>query len=143
MGRLSGRPFHFQSVAAPSGNISKDGMSSILSKSNRGSLAEYRVLCLCLSMGWLVFLCATPNSPTDMILVRRGHTLKCQVKSASSSTGASTAGNPKNLRQGNQDVLAVVTPDTILFKVKNRQIQRLFPGSILARPPKRHKSGHG
>ncbi len=33
---------------------------------------------------------------------------------------------------------AVVTPDSILFKVKNRRIQKLFPGSILARPPKRH-----
>jgi len=107
-----------------------------LSKSNKGSLAEYRVLCLCLSMGWIVYPCATPNSLTDMVLLRRGHLLKCQVKS-SSGAGAATAGNPKHLRQGNNDVLAVVTPENILFKVRNRQIQRLFPGSVLARPSKR------
>ena len=111
-----------------------------LSKSNRGSLAEYRVLILCLSTGWLVFPCATPNSPTDMILVRKNHVLKCQVKSASTNIGASTAGNPKHLRQGRNDVLAVVTPETIVFKVRNRRIQRLFPGSVLARPTKKKKS---
>jgi len=105
-----------------------------LSKSNRGALAEYRVLCACLNQGWYVFLCATPNSPTDMVLIGKGHVLKCQVKSASQQSGASTAGNPRHLRQGNQDVLAVVSPDTILFKVRNRRIQKLFPGSILARP---------
>jgi len=111
-----------------------------LSKSNKGSLAEYRVLCLCLSMNFLVYLCATPNSPTDMVLIARGgrgHMLKCQVKSSSTGTGASTAGNPRHLRQGRQDVLAVVTPESILFKVRNREIQKLFPGSVLARPPKR------
>lgn len=108
-----------------------------LSKSNKGALAEYRVACLLLAASWIVFRCMTPNSPVDLILVRRGHVLKCQVKSAS-GTGAATAGNPKHLRQGQNDVLAVVTPDTIIFKVRNRRIQRLFPGSILARPSRKH-----
>ncbi len=107
-----------------------------LSKSNKGALAEYRVACLLLASNWLVFRCMTPNSAVDMILWRRNHVLKCQVKSAAGA-GASTAGNPKHLRQGRNDVLAVVTPETIVFKVRNRQIQKLFPGSILARPPKR------
>jgi hypothetical protein len=107
-----------------------------LSKSNKGALAEYRVACLLLATNWIVFRCMTPNSPVDLVLCRRGHTLKCQVKSTSGG-GAANAGNPKNLRQGRNDVLAVVTPDTIIFKVRSRQIQRLFPGSILARPPKR------
>jgi hypothetical protein len=116
-----------------------------LSKSNRGSLAEYRVLCLCLQLGFLVFLCATPNSPTDMVLIKGTHiVLKCQVKSASTGTGASSAGNPKFLRQGRQDVLAVVTPESILFKVRNKKIQKLFPGAVLARPPRLpRKSPHG
>src|SRR5277367_2264086 len=102
----------------------------MLSKSNKGSLAEYRVLVLCLSMGWLVFPCAKPNSATDMILMRKNQVLKVQVKSASTHTGASTAGNPRHLRQGRNDVLCVVTPENIIFKVGNRQIQRQFPGSI-------------
>jgi hypothetical protein len=108
-----------------------------LSKGNKGALAEYRVACFLLATGgWLVFRCMTPNSAVDMILWRKNHLLKCQVKS-SSGAGAATAGNPKHLRQGNNDVLAVVTPDNIIFKVRSRQIQKLFPGSILARPPKR------
>jgi len=107
-----------------------------LSKSNKGALAEYRVACLLLATGWLVFRCMAPNSAVDMILWRRNHLLKCQVKSAS-GLGAATAGNPKHLRQGRNDVLAVVTPDNIIFKVRNRQIQKQFPGAILARPPKK------
>ncbi len=109
-----------------------------LSKSNKGQLAEYRVAILCLSLGFEVYKSLTVNGAVDMILTRRNHILKCQVKSSSSVAGAATAGNPKHLRQGRNDVLAVVTPDSILFKVKNRRIQKLFPGSILARPPKRH-----
>ena len=112
-----------------------------LSKSNKGALAEYRVACFCLAANWIVFRCMTPNSDVDLVLLRRGHLLKCQVKSTSGA-GAATAGNPKNLRQGRNDILAVVTPDTILFKVRNRRIQRLFPGSILARPLKRPPEGH-
>jgi hypothetical protein len=113
----------------------------MLSKSNKGALAEYRVAVLLLAANWNVFRCMTPNSSVDLVLIRRGHTLKCQVKSASGA-GAGTAGNRKNLRQGNNDVLAVVTPDNIIFKVRSRRIQRLFPGSILARPVKRHKDSH-
>lgn len=113
---------------------------SDLSKSNKGALAEYRVACFLLQANWIVFRCMTPNSAVDLVLYRRGHLLKCQVKSASGS--AATAGNPKNLRQGRNDILAVVTPDTIMFKVRNRQIQRLFPGSVLARPPKRRPKRH-
>jgi hypothetical protein len=111
----------------------------MLSKSNKGALAEYRVAVLCLSLGFEVYRSMVVNGAVDMILIRRNHVLKCQVKSSSSIAGAATAGSPKHLRQGRNDVLAVVTPDTILFKVKNRRIQRLFPGSILARPPKRLK----
>jgi hypothetical protein len=111
----------------------------MLSKSNKGALAEYRVACLCLAANWIVFRCMTPNSSTDLILTRGNrYTLRCQVKS-SSGAGAATAGNPKHLRQGQNDILAVVTPENIIFKVRNRQIQRLFPGSILARPPKKRR----
>jgi hypothetical protein len=108
-----------------------------LSKSNRGSLAEYRVLVFFLAQGWFVFPSATPNGPTDLIIARKNLLWKVQVKSASTHSGASTAGNPKNLRQGNQDILAVVTQDGILLKVKNRRVQKQFPGSVLARPPKK------
>lgn len=114
----------------------------MLSKSNKGALAEYRVACALLASNWIVFRCMTPNSSVDLVLYRRGHLLKCQVKSANAK-GVSTASNPKNLRQGSNDVLAVVTPDhQILYKVRNRRIARLFPGSVLARPVKRHRSSH-
>jgi hypothetical protein len=119
----------------------------MLSKSNKGALAETRVAMLLASSGiWSVFPNFLPNGAVDLILMHnhRGHLLKCQVKSAHDAGGAATAGNPKHLRQGRNDVLAIVTPDNILFKVKNRRIQRLFPGSILARTPKkRHKGSHG
>jgi hypothetical protein len=110
----------------------------VLSKSNKGALAEYRVACYLLASGnWLVFRSLTPNGSVDMVLLHhRGHLLKCQVKSAVAS-GAATAANPKHLRQGRNHVLAVVTPDNIVFKVINRQVQKLFPGSILARPAKK------
>jgi hypothetical protein len=103
----------------------------MLSKSNKGALAELRVATLLIAQGWFVFQCFTPNSPVDMIALRRGHTLKIQVKSGANG------GNPKFLRQGNNDVLAVVGVDSVLFKVRNRRIQKLFPGSTLARRSKR------
>ncbi len=78
-----------------------------LSKSNKGALAEYRVACFLLATGgWLVFRCMTPNSAVDMILWRKNHLPKCQVKS-SSGAGAATAGNPKHLRQGNNDAIGM------------------------------------
>jgi hypothetical protein len=113
-----------------------------LSKSNRGAVGEYRVALALLAAGWLVFRCMTPNSPVDLILCRRGHVLKCQVKSTNQVKYGSSAGNPKNLRQGSNDVLAVVLPDQILYKVRTRRIQRMFPGSVLARPPKRRRGSH-
>lgn len=77
----------------------------MLSKSNKGALAEYRVAILCVTLGFEVFKCLMVNGPVDLILTRRGgHVLKCQVKSCSSATGAATAGNPKHLRQGRNDV---------------------------------------
>jgi hypothetical protein len=112
----------------------------MLSKSNKGALAELRVALMLAGTGvWTVFPNMMPNGAVDLVLLHnhRGLLLKCQVKSATAAGGASTAGNPKNLRQGNQDVLAVVTPDNILFKVKNRRIQKLFPGSVLARRTKK------
>lgn len=111
----------------------------MLSKSNRGAYAEFRVALYCLGLGFEVYRNLMPNGATDMILTRRGYTLRCQVKSAGSHSGVANAGNPKFLRQGNNDVLAICTPDGggIIFKVRSRKIQKLFPGSMLARPPKR------
>jgi hypothetical protein len=110
----------------------------MLSKSNRGAHAEFRVALFCLGLGFEVYRNLMPNGLVDMILTRRGgHVLKCQVKSASSHSGVATAGNPRHLRQGNNDVLAICVPEGgIIFKVRNRKIQKLFAGSILARPPK-------
>lgn|SRR5215813_6385325 len=114
----------------------------MLSKSNKGALAELRVaMFLAFTGAWTVFPNLLPNSDVDMVLLHnhRGHLLKCQVKSSFDGVGASAAGNHKHLRQGRNDVLAIVTTDNILFKVKNRKIQQLFPGSVLARPPKKAK----
>src|SRR5260370_16923677 len=107
-----------------------------LSKSNKGALAEYRTACLFLLQGWTPFLSMVPNSPSDLIIRRRARNFTVQVKS-----GANAA-NPRNLRQnhGSNDILAVVSSENIILKVRNRQIQRLFPGSILARPPKPHRN---
>jgi Holliday junction resolvase len=101
----------------------------MLSKSNKGALSEYRVAVHLLANGWSVYRNMTPNGSVDLVIQRRGHLLKTQVKSIANGNG----GNPKHLRQGNNDVLAVVGPDHIIFKVRSRRIQRLFPGSILAR----------
>lgn len=107
-----------------------------LSKSNKGALAEKRVECLMITMGWLTYPCSCPNAPADMLIMRKSKILKVQVKS--SPKFGTSAGSYKNLRQGANDILAVVTPESILLKVKSRQIARMFPGSVLSRPPKRH-----
>jgi hypothetical protein len=108
---------------------------SELSKGNKGALSEYRVACSLMAMSWLVYRCMVPNATADLIIVRRGQILKVQVKSGING------GQYKNLRQGNNDLLAVVTPDNeIIYKAKNKRIARLFPVCLLARPPKkRHK----
>jgi paraquat-inducible protein B len=112
----------------------------MLSKGNKGALAELRVAMMLATTGtWTVFPNMLPNSDVDMVLLHnyRGYLLKCQVKSSYDGVGAAAAGNHKHLRQGRNDVLAIVTVDSVVFKVRNRKIQQLFPGSVLARPPKK------
>lgn len=112
-----------------------------ISKSNKGALAEYRVMCSLMAMGWIVYFCTFINASADMLIMRRATILKVQVKSGAN---VATAGQYKNLRQGNNDLLAVVTPDNdIIYKARTKRIAKMFPVCGLARPPKkRHAKRH-
>jgi len=53
----------------------------------------------------------------------------------------------KNLRNGGNDLLAVLVDGELHYRALDRRVQALVPGSILARRPKRpltrRKNGHG
>jgi len=52
----------------------------------------------------------------------------------------------KNLRNGGNDLLAVLVDGELHYRALDRRVQALVPGSILARrpkrPPQRRKNGH-
>src|SRR5262249_53665714 len=109
---------------------------------NKGALAELRVaMFLAFTGAWTVFPNLLPNSDVDMVLLHnhRGHLLKCQVKSSFDGVGASAAGNHKHLRQGRNDVLAIVTTNNICSKLKEKKIKQFFHGPFLPTPQKKAK----
>jgi hypothetical protein len=111
----------------------------MLSKSNRGALAELRVATTLAQTGiWSVYYSLLPNGDIDLVIIhnRYRRAYKVQVKSVTDQIGVSAASNIRNLRQGANDILAVVTPESILYKVRDKRTQRLFPGSVLARNKK-------
>src|SRR5258707_1111776 len=83
----------------------------------------------------------SPNSPTDLYAAKGRRILRVQVKSTLSLNQL------KNLRNGGNDLLAVLVDGELHYRALDRRVQALVPGSILARrpkrQPKRRKNSHG
>ena len=104
---------------------------SELSKGTKGQIAEYRVAVALLALGFQVFKNMSVNGPTDLLVMRGRRTIRVQVKSTLSLNQF------KNLRQGGNDLLAVLVDGEIRFRALNRRVQGMVPGSILARRPRK------
>ena len=112
-------------------------MSTKLSPANAGSLAELRVSVHLISMGFQVFRNVLVNGPTDLLAIRgrSRRIIRVQVKS---TLGMAQL---KNLRNGGNELLAVIVDGQIHYRAIDRSVQKLIPGSILARRPRKsHKS---
>jgi hypothetical protein len=101
-----------------------------ISKGTLGALNELRIAVNLLSLGRQVFRSLSPNGPADLIAVKGRTILKVQVKS-------SLNGQYTNLRQGNNDLLAIVSAGEIRYRAKTRKVARMFPSCGIARPPKK------
>jgi len=112
-----------------------------LSSGTKGAIAELRVAIYLMGLGFHVARMLSPNSPTDLYAAKGRRILRVQVKSTLSLNQL------KNLRNGGNDLLAVLVDGELHYRALDRRVQALVPGSILARrpkrQPKRHKSGHG
>jgi hypothetical protein len=104
-----------------------------LSKGTKGSLAELRVSCHLIGLGFQVFRNLSVNGPTDLLAVRGRRIVRVQVKSTLSM------GQFKNLRSGGNDLLAVLVDGEIHYRAVNRRIQSMVPGCILARRPRKSR----
>src|SRR6266851_997798 len=113
---------------------------SELSCGTKGALAELRVAIHLMGLGFHVARMLSPNSPTDLYAAKGRRILRVQVKSTLSLNQL------KNLRNGGNDLLAVLVDGEIHYRALDRRVQALVPGSILARrpkrQPKRHRNGH-
>ena len=116
------------------------GMSE-LSSGTKGAMAELRVATHLMGLGFHVARMLSPNSPTDLYAAKGRRILRVQVKSTLSLNQL------KNLRNGGNDLLAVLVDGELHYRALDRRVQALVPGSILARrpkrQPKRHKNSHG
>ena len=101
-----------------------------LSKGTKGSLAELRVGCHLISLGFQVFRNLSSNGACDLVALRGRQNIRVQVKSTLSINSF------KNLRQGQNDLLAVLVDGEIYYRAVNRRIASLVPGCVLARRPK-------
>jgi Holliday junction resolvase len=104
-------------------------MSSI-SKGTIGAINELRIAVNLMSLGWNVFRSLSPNGPADLIAVKGRTMLRVQVKS-------SLNGQYTNLRQGNNDLLAIVNAGEIRYRAASKKVAKLFPSCGIARPPKK------
>ena len=104
---------------------------SELSKGTKGSLAELRVSCHLIGLGFHVFKNLSVNGPCDLIAVKGRRIVRVQVKS---TLGMNQF---KNLRQGGCELLAVLVNGEIRYRGINRRVTSLVPGCILARRPKK------
>jgi hypothetical protein len=78
----------------------------------------------------------SPNAPTDLYAAKGRRILRVQVKSTLSLNQL------KNLRNGGNDLLAVLVDGELHYRALDRRVQALVPGSILARRPKRQLKRH-
>jgi hypothetical protein len=105
---------------------------SELSSGTKGAMAELRVAIHLMGLGFHVARMLSPNSPTDLYAAKGRRILPVQVKSTLSLNQL------KNLRNGGNDLLAVLVDGELHYRALDRRVQALVPGSILARRSKRH-----
>lgn len=106
-------------------------MKPTLTKGDRGSIAELRVATHLMGLGFYVARNLSVNGPFDLIAVYKRRVLLVQVKSTLSLNSF------KVMRQGNTELLACLVGGEIHYKAISRRVQKLVPGSLLARRPKR------
>jgi hypothetical protein len=109
---------------------------SELSSGTKGAMAELRVSIHLMGLGFHVARMLSPNSPTDLYAAKGRRILRVQVKSTLSLNQL------KNLRNGGNDLLAVLVDGELHYRALDRRVQALVPGSILARRPKRQPKRH-
>jgi hypothetical protein len=100
-----------------------------LSKGTKGSLAELRISCHLMGLGFQVFRNLSVNGSCDLVAIRGRRVVRVQVKSTLSINSL------KNLRQGQNDLLACLVDGEIHNRAVNRRVQSLIPGCALARRP--------
>src|SRR5437764_3078162 len=104
----------------------------MVSKGTKGSIVELRIAANLMSLNWQIFKNLSPNGATDLVGIKGRVTLRIQVKS-------SLNGQLKNLRAGNNQLLAIIGPDgEIRYRAASKSIARMFPACGLVRRPKRH-----
>jgi hypothetical protein len=117
--------FHFQ--------IPKENTVKSMSPGCKGSLAELRVACHLIGLGFHVYKNLSVNGPVDLLALRGRRAIRVQVKSTLSMNQF------KNLRQGGCELLAVLIDGEIRYRALDRKVQALVPGSILARRPRKER----
>jgi hypothetical protein len=98
-----------------------------LSPGTTGAVAELRVACYLISLGWDVFRSLSPNGSTDLVAIRGRRVLRIQVKSTLSLSQS------KNLRQGRNHLLGVLANGELHFRALTKDVAVLIPGCTLAR----------
>src|SRR5215472_17347086 len=98
-----------------------------LSPGTKGAINELRVAGHLLGLGFEVARMFSPNSSADLLVARGRRILRVQVKSSLSLNQL------KNLRQGGNDLLAVIVDGELHYRAMNRRVQAMVPGSTLAR----------
>lgn len=101
-----------------------------LSPGTQGTVSELRVSTYLLNLGWDVLRSLSPNGSTDLVAIKGRRVLRVQVKSTLSLSQS------KNLRQGRNQLLAVVVGGELHFRAINKQVAALIPGCTLARRAK-------
>lgn len=103
-----------------------------LSTGTKGAISELRVASHLMGLGFQVFKNLSMHGSCDLVAIsRRGRVIKIQVKSTLSINSF------KNLRVGQNDLLAVIVGGEIYYRAINRRVQSLIPGCALARRPVR------
>ena len=100
------------------------------STGTRGAINELRVSANLMSLGWSVYRSLSPNAAADLIAVKGRTVLRVQVKS-------SLFGQYENIRQGNNDLLAILYDGEIRYRARSKKVANMLPACGLARPPKK------
>src|SRR5437867_12701831 len=105
---------------------------SELSTGTKGAISELRVASHLMGLGFQVFKNLSMHGSCDLVAIsRRGRVIKVQVKSTLSINSF------RNLRLGQNQLLACLVNGEIHYRAINRRVQSLIPGCALARRPAR------